>query len=63
MYLDKGADLHTAQLIPLSLTHYVLLQQIQIGFIFLVLPFWCWLTQVVPDKIQEGRKMVVCVCV
>jgi len=29
----------------------------------LVLPFWCWLTQVVPDKIQEGRRMVVCMCV
>jgi len=26
-----------------------------------VLPFWCQLTRVVPDKIQEGRKMVVCV--
>jgi len=29
----------------------------------LVLPFWCWLTRVVPDKIQEGRKTVVCLCV
>jgi len=28
----------------------------------LVLPFWCQLTQVVPDKIQEGRQMVVYVC-
>ena len=36
---------------------------IQIGFTSLVLPFWYWLTQVVPDKIQEGHKMVVCVCV
>jgi len=36
---------------------------IQIGFTFLVLPFWCWLTWVVPDKIQEGRKTtVVCAC-
>ena len=26
----------------------------------LVLPFWCQLTWVVPDKIQEGRKTVVC---
>jgi len=25
--------------------------------------FWCQLIQVVPDKIQEGHKMVVCVCV
>jgi len=30
---------------------------------FLVLPSWCWLTWVVPDKIQEGHEMVVCVCV
>ena len=27
----------------------------------LVLPFWCRLTRLVPDKIQEGRKTVVCV--
>jgi len=26
----------------------------------LVLPFWCRLTQVILDKIQEGRKVVVC---
>jgi len=31
-------------------------------FTFLVLPFWCRLTRVVLDKIQEGCKMVVCVC-
>jgi len=29
----------------------------------LVLHFWCQLVRVVLDKIQEGRKMVVCVCV
>jgi len=44
-------------------THYLLLPQIQIGFTFLVLPFWCQLTQVVSDKIQEGHKTVVCVFV
>ena len=45
-------------------THYLFLQKIQIGFTFLVLSFWCRLTRVVPDKIQEGRKMVcVYVCV
>ena len=44
-------------------THYLLLQEIQIGFTFLVLPFWFRLTRVVPDKIQDGHKMVVCVCV
>jgi len=29
----------------------------------MVLPFWFQLTRVVPDKIQEGCKMVACVCV
>jgi len=28
-----------------------------------VLPFWSRLTRVVPDKIQEGHKTVLCVCV
>jgi len=28
----------------------------------LLVPFWCQLTWVVPDKVQEGCKMVVCVC-
>jgi len=32
-------------------THYLLLQQIQIGFTFLVLPFWYQLTRVIPDKV------------
>jgi len=31
-------------------------------FSFLVLPLWCQLTWVVPDKIQDGHKTVVCVC-
>jgi len=34
---------------------------LQIGFTFLILPFWCRLTRVVPDKNQEGRQTVVCV--
>jgi len=29
----------------------------------LVLSFWCQLTCVVPDKIQAGHKMILCVCV
>jgi len=29
----------------------------------LLVPFWCRLTQIVPDEIQEGRKMVMCGCV
>jgi len=43
-------------------THYFLLQLIQVGFSFMVLPFWCQLPRVVPDKIQECHKTVVCVC-
>jgi len=45
--------------------HCLLLQEIQIDFTFLVLPFWWRLTRVLLDNIQEGegRKMVVCVCV
>jgi len=43
----QGADLLMAELMPLPVT--VLLQYIQIGFTFLVLPFWCRLTLVVPD--------------
>ena len=57
MCLGKGADLYMAQLMPLPLT-------ISCSSILrLVLPFWCWLTQVVSDKIQEGHKTVVCVYV
>ena len=49
---------------PLPLTtRYLLLQQIQIGFTFLVLPFWYRLTRVVLDKIQKNCKTIACVCV
>jgi len=34
-------------------THYLMLQYIQICFIFLVLPFWWWLTRVVPPTHTE----------
>jgi len=47
----------SAQLMPLPLTDSCSSKS------RLVLPFWCQLTWVVPDKIQEGRKTVVCVCV
>ena len=43
--LERGADLHMAQLMPLPLT-VSCFSKIQIGF----LPFWCRLTWVVPDK-------------
>ena len=55
--LGQGADLRMAQLMPLPLTISCSSKS------RLVLPFWCRLTRVVPDKIQEGRKMDVCVCV
>jgi len=53
MCMHQGAGLHMAQLMPLPLTiSYSSKSR-------LVLPFWCWLTRVVLEKIQEGRKMVV----
>ena len=45
--LERGADLHMAQLMPLPLR--------------LVLPFWYWLTRVVLDK--GPLNACVCVCV
>jgi len=53
--LGQGADLHMAQLMSLQLTIFCS------GKSRLVLPFWCQLTWVVPDRIQEGPKTVVCV--
>jgi len=55
--LGQGADLHMAQLMPLPLIISCCSKS------RLVLPFWCQLTWVVPDNIQEGRKTVLCVCV
>ena len=55
--LGQGANLHMAQLMPLPLTTSCSSKS------RLVLPFWRWLSRVVPDKIQEGHKMVLCVCV
>jgi len=57
MCLGQGADLRMAQLMPLPLTISCSSKS------RLVLPFWCWLTCVVRDKTEEGRKMVVCDCV
>ena len=42
--LERGADLHMAQLMPLPLT-VCCFSKIQIG-----LPFWYWLTWVAPEK-------------
>jgi len=55
--LDQSANLHMAHLMPLPLTISCS------GKSRLVLPFWWQLTRVVPDKIQEGCKTVVCICV
>ena len=51
--LERDADLHMAQLLPLPLT-VSCFSKIQIG-----LPFWYRLTQVVPEK----GPLNVCVCV
>jgi len=47
--------LHMAQLMPLPLIISCSSKS------RLVLPFWCWLTWEVQDKIQEDHKTVVCV--
>ena len=44
IYLERGADLHTAQLMPLPLTVSCSVKS------RLALPFWYQLTRVVPDK-------------
>ena len=54
--LERGADLHVAQLMPLPLS----LASAKSG---LVLPFWYWLRQVVPDKGPLNGRVSVCVCV
>jgi len=43
--LERGADLHMAQLMPLPLTVSSCSSKIQIGF-----TFWYWLTRVVLEK-------------
>ena len=55
--LERGADLHMAQLMPLLLT-VSSFSKIQIG-----LPFWYQLTQVVPEKGPLTGCVCVCVCV
>ena len=42
--LGQGADLHTAKLMPLPLTVLASVKST------LILPFWYWLTVVVPEK-------------
>jgi len=55
--LEQGADLHTAQLMPLPLT-VSCFSKIQIG-----LPFWYRISRVVPDKRLLNGCVCVCVCV
>ena len=57
--LERGADLHMAQLMPLQLT-VSCFSKVQIGFTFLV---WYRLTRVVPDKGPLNGCVCVCVCV
>ena len=56
--LERGADLHMAQLMPLPLT-VSCFSKIQIGFTFL----WYRLTQVVLDKGPLNARARACVCV
>jgi len=55
--LERGADLHVAQMMPLPLT-VSCFSKIQIG-----LPFWYRLNHVVPDKGPLNGCVYVCVCV
>jgi len=48
--VTRGTDLHMAQLMPLPLTICYSSKA------RLVLPFWYWLTQVVPDRVQGDHK-------
>ena len=59
--LSQGANLHMAQLMSSPLTIFCSSKS-RLVLPFLILPFYCWLTWVVPDEIQEGHKTVVCVC-
>jgi len=52
--LERGSDLHMAQLMPLPLTVSCFSK------IHISLPFWYWLTRVVPDKGLLNE--CVCVC-
>jgi len=54
--------LHISQQMPLPLT-VSCSSKSRLVLTFLVLPFWCLLTQVVPDRFQQSSKTVVCVCV
>ena len=54
IWLEQDADLHMAQLMPLPLA-VSCFSKIQIG-----LPFWYWLTWVVPEK--GPLNGCVCVC-
>ena len=51
--LERGADLHTAQLMPLPLASVKSR---------LALPFWCWLTRVVPGSPGQRAVKWVCLC-
>jgi len=57
--LERGADLHMAQLMPLP-QYSLSLASVKSR---LVLHFWYWLTRVVPDKGSLSGCVCVCVCV
>ena len=53
--LERGADLHMAQLMPLPLT-VSCFSKIQMG----IFPFWYRLTRVVPEKGPLNARVCVC---
>ena len=55
--LERGEDLHVAQLMPLPLT-VSCFSKVQ-----MVLPFWYRLTRVVPEKGPLNGCMCMCMCV
>ena len=64
MCLGQGADLHMAQLMlmPFAISCSSKSRLVSPSWFYLPgFTFWCPLTWVVPNKIHEGRKTVVCV--
>jgi len=59
---SKAVSVTYTQQMPLPLT-ISCSSKYRLVLTFLVLPFWCLLTRVVPDIFQKSNKTVECVCV
>jgi len=67
IYLERGADLHTAQLMPLPLAYVKSRLVLPFSYwvmVLLVLPFWYWV-MVLAYPGSPGKRAVkwVCVCI